>query len=259
MKQFIQSRNGKKISVLIEGEENTKGLAFIFHGLGGFKEQVHLQAFADVFLEKGFTVVRFDARNTFGESEGRYEEATVENYYEDLEDVINWAQLQPWYREPFALAGHSLGALCVALFAEAHPEKVIALAPISTVVSGRLRYDAETRLHPESLEAWERTGWREQLSESKPGIIKRLPWSYMEKTLTVDLLPNAGKLTMPILLIVGEKDSSTPPEHNQLFFDALPGPKEMHIIANAPHTFRDPAQLQEIKEITSAWLEKISV
>ena len=40
------------------------------HGLGGFKEQPHIRAFAEAFTVKNFTVVTFDAANTFGESEG---------------------------------------------------------------------------------------------------------------------------------------------------------------------------------------------
>ena len=58
------------------------------HGLGGFKEQKHIQTFADAFLENNFTVVLFDTTHTYGESEGKYEDATTTNYYEDLEDVI---------------------------------------------------------------------------------------------------------------------------------------------------------------------------
>ena len=41
-----------------------------------------------------------------------------------------------WYGEPFVLVGHSLGGISTALFAENYPDKVKALAPISTVVSG---------------------------------------------------------------------------------------------------------------------------
>lgn len=68
-----------------------QGLAFVMHGLGGFKEQPHLQVMAKAFLANGYTVVRFDTTNTFGESDGRYEDATTTNYYEDLEAVIAWA------------------------------------------------------------------------------------------------------------------------------------------------------------------------
>ena len=134
MKIFIENRKGQKLSVLVEINDDGKGLAFVMHGLSGFKEQKHIKMFADAFLEKGFNVIRFDAVNTIGESEGNPEDTTVTSYYEDLEDVINWAKEQEWYDEPYYLIGHSIGGISIALFAEKHSEQIKGLAPISTVI-----------------------------------------------------------------------------------------------------------------------------
>ncbi len=63
---------------------------------------------------------------------------------------------------------------------------------------------------------------------------------------------------MPVLLIVGENDKSTPDKTVKDFYNNLPeGKKELHIIKNAPHTFRDPNHLKEIKEIFIKWIKKI--
>lgn len=251
-KEFIKNRKNQKIAVIIEETENQKGLAFVMHGLSGFKEQPHIQAMAEIFRENGHTVVRFDTTNTFGESDGNYEDATTTNYYEDLEDVIKWAETQSWYQEPFCLAGHSLGGICVALFAEKYPKKVKGLAPISTAVSGKLSLEAPG--NKDSWKEWQRTGWKEEKSRSMPGVIKRLKWSHMEDRLKYNLLEKVNQLTMPILLIVGENDESTPPEHQKILYDALPGEKELHIIKNADHNFRKEAELQELKDIFSNWI-----
>ena len=257
-KEFIKNRKGQKIAVLVERQESQKGLAFVMHGLGGFKEQPHIQVFAEAFLNNGYTVVRFDTTNTFGESEGNYEDATTTNYYEDLEDVIEWAKSQSWYEEPFCLSGHSLGGICTALYAEKYPEKIKGLAPISTVISGKL--STETPAHQQVAEEWERTGWREQPSGSIPGLVKRLKWTHVEDRLKYDLLPNASKLAMPVLLIVGEKDINTPPEHHRLLYEKLPGKKEIHIIKGVNHDFRsngelNEAALKEVKEIFDKWIK----
>jgi len=122
-KLFIKNRKRQNVSVIVEQITNQEGLAFVMHGLGGFKEQNHIATFANAFRDRGFTVVRFDTTNTLGESDGKYEDATITNYYEDLEDVLGWARKQKWYQEPFALSGHSLGGICTALFAERFPEK----------------------------------------------------------------------------------------------------------------------------------------
>lgn len=250
----IKNRKDQNIVVLIEEAQSPKGLAFVMHGLSGNKDQPHIATFADAFKEKGVTVVRFDTTNTFGESDGKYEDATITNYYEDLEDVIVWTKTQPWYIEPFCLVGHSLGGVCTILYTEKHPEEVKGLAPISTVVSGKL--SAETR-GPEEMKQWQETGWEEEKSSRAPGGVKRLPWSHMVDRLNYDVLREVDKLTMPVLLIVGSEDDSTPPEHQQLLYEKLPGKKEIHIIKNSTHTFVEKDDLDEIKQIFLDWINTL--
>lgn len=254
-KFFITNRKGQKISVLLEVHPQQRGLAFVMHGLGGFKEQPHLVAVSTVFAEAGYTVVRFDTTNTSGESDGAYEDATVTNYYQDLEDVLAWAATQQWYQEPFVLFGHSVGAMCVALYAQNHLEKIKALVPCATVISGTL--SMQTKKFLETEKEWRATGWRITQSESKPGLVKRLRWSHMEDRLRYDLLLSVHKLTMPTLMIVGETDDATPPEHQKIFFNALPGPKELHIIPDAPHTFHDESHLAQLAHIVRFWIQKL--
>lgn len=252
-KLFIKNRKAEKICVLVEEAEPSLGLAVIMPGLGGHKEQKHLEVLAKNLLEHNFTVLRFDPTNSLGESEGDVSDATVTNYYEDLEDVIAWAGVQGWYREPFVLVGHSLGGISVALYAEKYPKKVKGLAPIATVISGKL--SAETERHKRDEETWRKTGWL--VKKDRAGnMLGKIKWSHMEDRLKYDLLPEVDKLTMPVLLMVGENDQSTPPEHQQILFNKLPGPKEMHIIKGAPHTFRDEQHLEEMRSVFENWLEK---
>lgn len=246
----IRNRKNRRVVVLVEQPPESRGLAFVVHGLGGFKEQPHIVAVAETLRENGYTAVRFDATNTFGESDGRYEDATTTNYLEDLEDVVAWAATQPWYREPFVMAGHSLGGLCICLFAQKHAEKASALIPLSPVVSGALSVKAD----PGEAVAWQRTGWRVSESRSKPGVMKRLPWSHMEDRLRYDLLPEARRLTMPVLLIVASGDDTTPAAHVRILYDALPGPKRLHIVEGEDHTFRKPQELNEIRAVITQWL-----
>lgn len=249
----IANRKGQRLAVCIEIPEVQRGLAFVQHGLGGFKEQKHIRVFVEAFLHAGFAVVSFDTTNSIGESDGDMSQVTVKGSYEDLEAVIAWAAKQQWYREPFALAGHSLGGMCASLYAEQHPEKISALAPISTLVSGRLMFE---RPHFKKIQkAWEETKWYITESASKPGIMKKIPWSFNVGAKDFDIVPHADRLTMPILMIVGELDPSTPVSHQQILYDALPvGKKELHIIPGAAHTFRDPAHLQQVRIIFDSWL-----
>lgn len=255
-KLFIKNRKGQKIAVVVEQPENPKGLAFVMHGHGGFKEQPQVVTIAEAFKENLYTTIRFDAADTIGESEGNYENSTVTSYHEDLEDVIAWSKSQNWYQEPFVLAGSSLGAMCVALYAENYPAKVKALAPKATVVSGEI---SQRNYSPEQMSEWDRTGWRIDESVSKPGLIKKLNWhNYKQDQLKYNLLDRADKLTMPMLFLVGEKDTSCPPDTQKLLFDVVTGQKEFHLVKGAPHTFRAPEHLVELKAIFDQWIKKIT-
>jgi len=181
------------------------------------------------------------------------------NYYQDLEDVISWSENQTWFKKPLILSGHSLGAFSILFYAENYPSKVFALAPISPVVSGKMSVESHKIYEPEEFKKWEETGWLIKESTSKPGVIKRLPWSHITDRLKYDLLEKTENLKMPTLLIVGANDTSTPSDHVQVLYKKLPTKnKELHIIKNAPHTFRDQKHLDEILKIFIRWIDNLN-
>lgn len=250
-KLFIQNRKQEKIAVIVEIPEKVSGLAFVMHGLSGFKEQTHIEIIAKAFLNHGYVTVRFDTTNSLGESGGAYENATTTNYYEDLEDVIDWAKTQPWFQSPFALAGHSLGGTCTALYSQHHPEEVKLLAPIALVVSGPKSMELYGE---EELKNWRETGWHISESRSKPGVVRRLAWSHVADRLKYDLNHETRVLTMPMLLIVGENDGLR--SQSEEFYTALLCPKELHVIADAEHTFRSTEELAELSRLFNDWIDR---
>lgn len=253
-KLFIQNRKGQKIAVVVETPVQASGLAFVMHGLSGFKEQPHIEIIAKSFFYHGFVTVRFDTTNSLGESDGAYENATTTNYYEDLEDVIAWSKTHSWFRFPFALAGHSLGGTCTALYSQRHPDEVSLLAPIALVVSGSKSMEL---YGDEELKHWKETGWHITESRSKPGVTRRLAWSHVADRMKYDLLPDAHKLTMPVILIVGENDTLR--TQSKLLLESLPGPKELHVIAGAEHTFRSTEELAELSRVFNEWLDRFVI
>jgi|GEM_PF-7017090 len=52
MRQVIKNRKGLDLVVLIKKQKKAKGTAVVTHGLGGFKEQLHIQTFAQAFEKK---------------------------------------------------------------------------------------------------------------------------------------------------------------------------------------------------------------
>jgi pimeloyl-ACP methyl ester carboxylesterase len=253
VRKFIQNRKGQKIVVLLEQVEDARGLVFVVHGLGGSKEQPVIEVCAKVFSDFGYDVLRFDMINSFGESDGKYEDATTTGYYEDLEDVIVWSKKQEWFQCPFFLVGHSLGGMVIGLYAEKFPDQIKALIPISTVVSGSLSVEND----PDLMREWKETGWLVSERKSQPGTYKKLPWSHMEDRKKYNLLDGAENLKMPVLLIVGEKDYKTPVGHHKILYEALPGSKELKIIKGADHVFSQKSYLDEIDCVLADWEKRL--
>ncbi|HAE36691.1 MAG: hypothetical protein UR85_C0008G0030 [Candidatus Nomurabacteria bacterium GW2011_GWF2_35_66] len=260
MQKFeIKNRKGLKIVGELLIPENSVGLSFVMHGLSGYKEELHIKLLADTLFENNYIVVNFDATNSRGESEGKYEDATFQKHYDDLVDVINWSKNQDWYVEPFILAGQSMGGFAVTKYAEEFPGEVKGLFPYAAAFSGKDSFETYSKLKPKELKDWKETGWIYRTSKSRTDFELRLPWSHMEERLKHDLKPMAHKITMPVLFVVGEDDISCPPSDQKKFYDLLPKDtiKEFHIVKGAGHVFRESQHLNELKEIFNNWLKNL--
>lgn len=241
----------KNISILKEIVDDQEGLALIMHGHGAIKEQAQLEAIANTFLDNNYSVIRFDCVHSTGKSKGgKYEDATTSNYLEDLIDVIEWAKTQKFYQLP-VIVGHSLGGMCVTLYAKENSVKALGL--LSPVISGELSL---SKRPIDELLKWKQDKVLIRESTTTNGVTRRIKWMYAEDLLTKSLLTGAEKLDIPILLIVGEKDTLIPPTHATLFYWKLACPKEFHIISDAGHDFHGET-LDKVKYLFDNWIKKL--
>jgi pimeloyl-ACP methyl ester carboxylesterase len=265
MEKFeIKNRHGLKLVILVDTPKKPKNLVFIAHGQGGFMSQKHIQAFTEAFLENNFRVVRFDATHSIGESEGDIKDVTYTGYIEDLEDVINWTKMQIWFQQPFALCGHSMGGTSTAWYAEHHANEILCLAPISAVINFEIYNDYKKVHDPGFMEEWERKGYFESPSRSKPGFIKKVGWSVADDLKKYDLLKDANKLTMPVLLMAGDQDTDTPYYQQETLYKKIPSKnKKLVKVKNAQHSFRSEQdgerKWQEVENIISDWLSALNL
>ena len=253
----LQNRHGKTIYGDVHNPRNSNGLAFVQHGFSGHRQQQHMIEIVRSFTDAGYITVFFDGTNSFGESEGELFDCTPTTHKEDLEDVIRWASGQDFYTEPFILAGHSLGGLSSVLYTQKHPEKVKALAPLASVVAGRLQVEKNKREDLDGFEAWEKRGFKEKENRLKPGTFGRISWNYVVDGLKYDVCPRAPEMKMPILLVVGEDDTSTHPSNQQALYDLWGGPKEIHIIDGVAHTPKLEDDIARYVAPLKAWLRNI--
>ncbi|PID99032.1 hypothetical protein CSA80_02860 [Candidatus Saccharibacteria bacterium] len=254
------NRKGQKIiGLLAKPKRKVKGTAVVQHGWSGQKEQAHIIAMQEVFLENGWQTFNFDATNSFNESDGDFPDARLGLHYEDMEDVCQWVRRQDWFVPGLAVSGHSMGGYAAARYGEDHPEEVQSVAAIAPVVSGNLFTEAIERDQPGLLAKWKTDGIWVLESSSRRDIVKRAPYAVYEELQRHDLLPNAARLTMPVFLFVGSDDASCPPDHVRQLFDAIPHRnKVFEILKGAPHTYTTEHDLRCLKNSLSKWLYTIT-
>jgi alpha-beta hydrolase superfamily lysophospholipase len=251
-KLFIKNRKGLKMVVIVDEAENKKGLVFLMHGFLSFKEHLLLRETAKIFKNNNFTTVLFDATNSLGESEGKMEEGTTTGYFEDLEDVIDWAQKQKWYDDKFFLVGHSMGSYCIAKYA-AQNKNVKSLILFSPKVLGEIfEKTDEMKI---MIEEWKEKGFIEWESHSSPGVIKRKGYKYFEDGINHNLLKIAENIKCPVLIISGEEDEVIPIEQQKMLFDKITSKKEIYIFKNGDHNLIGKENSEELYNIINNWIK----
>ena len=253
----IPNRHGLNIAILVEIPENPKGLIFIVHGFMSIKEAPHIAALGLTSLQQDLIVVRFDATHSFGQSDGS-NQGTITTYTHDLEDVIQWAQAQDWYQEPFILAGHSLGGIAILEASRKYPSRTKALALLATVISGEMDNKGYMALDPKGYAEWKESGFKDWPSRQNPDISIQVPFSHMENRNAYNALRYAPDISVPVFMIIGDEDIYFSPANQQELYDVLgSAEKEFHIIPNAPHSFIVEEHLQQLRALFSNWLKKL--
>lgn len=142
-----------------------------------------------------------------------------------------------------------MGAICAGLYAQNNPQKINNLILISTVVNRSLSQDLYSI---EELNNWKKTGRNTEFPSKLPPL-KR---SFIEDRMRHDLLAKIDQLSMPTLLIVGDRDKRTPLSHHAILIAHLKCEKSLHVIPNGWHSLSDPAHLQQVQNILKTQIDQ---
>ena len=236
---FITTQQNEKIHVLVKKPQTpAKGVLFLMHGLGSASTEKIIQATQKAYADNGWTSVAFDCRHAFGKSSGSLEKARLSTYFEDLNTVIDWAQKQDFFIEPFGLAGHSLGGAAVLKYAEHHSQRVNHLVLIAPVLSGKLWEEACLLNIPDFYREWQKNGsffYQDPLYPDWKGSIS---YDVLKDTFSYDAFSFTDRLKMPVSIFVGQNDAVSLVSANQQFYDRLHGFKMIRLFKEADHTLR---------------------
>lgn len=247
---IIKNRKGFKMSIRINVNDKNTKLVFLEHGLSSRKEYPHMQVLEDVFSEYGYNVINMDATNSINESESSDEGITTTGHYEDLVDVIEWTKTQDFYKEPFALAGQSLGAISVVRYAGQYPNKVDLLIPCAFPYYNYI----EDELNDFAKEVI-KNGFCDKVSKST-GKVLRLKTAYVEDIKKLDLTEQIQKITANTYVVVGSKDNQKHLKNSRSLFQMLNCKKEFYLLEDIPH---DLANTPHDKELFTKTLKDILI
>lgn len=179
-------------------------LVIICHGFTANCNRPLLTDIADDLQAEGIASLRFDF-NGHGKSEGEFQNMTVLNEIEDLEDVIRWAQTQPWV-ESISLLGHSQGGVVVSMTAGELGDSVISnvvlMAPAAVLRDDAIRGNTQGAIY----DPWNFKGDYVEL----PGRGLKLGRNYIESALNLPIYETAWRYTGPVLVIQGTHDRVVP-------------------------------------------------
>jgi uncharacterized protein len=181
---------------------------------------------ASALADRGFLVLRYDKRGV-GQSGGRSESATLNDYADDLRAAIRYLHdRKDVDRKRIAVAGHSEGAW-VALLAARREKKIAALALLAgpgmkgaEFVLEQQRYlldrakaadkDAKIALQKKLLTAVASgQGW----GGIDPPVRRQVDTPWFKSFIEFDPAAIVGKVRQPILVAQGELDRQVPPHH----------------------------------------------
>lgn len=179
-------------------------------------------------VEAGFTVVRYDKRGV-GQSGGRAESATLNDYAEDARAVVRWLERRKDVdRNRIAVVGHSEGAAVAMILAtrEDRVKAVVLIAGTGTTGAELVLEQQRHQLDVMKVDASERaakialqeqiqaavlkgTGW-----EGVPDGVRKVadtPW--FQSMLSFDPARVMKDVDQPVLIVQGELDVQVPPHH----------------------------------------------
>ncbi len=214
------------------------------HGMMSAKEGTKQRAFAKVFEESGFSVLRFDF-SFCGESEGSFEEITFAQEVDDLRAAVDWVRGKGG--DPVGLLGSSMGGAVALLYASGDPSihAVVTLAAVG--VPGRIA-DRMEDLKRKTQE-WKDEGYRLG-AEGEPGE------AFYEDARRQDVLAAAGRVSAPLLVMHGEEDEVVPVEDAHAIHANAKGPKELKLLPGGDHRITRPGDLEEVLNTARDWFKK---
>ena len=225
---------------------------------------------AGALADAGFLVLRYDKRGV-GQSGGRSESATVQDFADDVRAAVRYlADRQDTNDKAISVVGHSEGAWA-ALAAAASEKKIARLVLMAGPGSTGAQLVLEQQRHllersgMSEAERAERIALQEKIQKAvlsgrgwdgiPPELRKQAETLWFASFLAFDPAPVMRRVDQPILVVQGERDTQVPAHHGETLASLARGRKtkagvQLVTIPGVNHLFV-PAKTGEMDEYPS--------
>ena len=253
---WIKNAQNENIYVKVDGLNNISHhkLAILQHGLASNMQHQAIQMAKQAFLDHNYVVIMFDSRYSLGNSGNNVEKVSLTTFEEDLQTVINWAKTQPFYSQPFALAGHSLGGASVLQYSAKKPSDVAVLLPITPVISGDLWEENCMANLTEFCRQWKQKGTYKYTDENnhKTAVIS---YDVVTDSKNFNAYQLAPYITAQTLLIAAENDIIINPNDINELSQLFPVQTRVNVISDSGHNFEKWQNQYELYSAMTTFLK----
>jgi uncharacterized protein len=240
-------RHGHNIAAILSALDGpTTPLAVLCHGFLSGKSSTTNKTLTRLLNERGLATFRFDFFGQ-GESDGPFEELTTTLAVHQVHAALDLVTSRGYDR--IGLVGSSFGGLAAILTA-AQRRDIACLALKCPVVD----FAEELRLTfgLEELAQWEATDTIPNIMGGTTRV--RLRYDFYEDSLGQIAYGPAERITVPTLIVQGEKDECVPLHQSRRLCDALGGPKKLVLLPEADHQFTRREDFHQMTTSISDWL-----
>ncbi len=243
---FMDPSGHRVASALTSPDGDTDKIAVLCHGFLSSKDSSTNKTLTRLLSERGIATFRFDFFG-HGESDGPFEQITNRLAVEQAQAAIDLVR-QKGYRR-IGLMGSSFGGL-VATLAAASRTDLACLALKCPVVD----FAEELRLEfgEAEMAKWESTDTVPNIMGGLDRIALR--YAFYEDCLQRIAYEPARSITVPTLIVQGDRDEHIPLHQSQRLYEALQVKKRMEILSGADHQFTKDDDFKRMTTLIADWL-----
>jgi len=243
---FTDPRGHHVSAILTVPGRSTNRIVILCHGFLSGKNSSTNKTLTRMLTERGIATFRFDFFG-HGDSDGPFEEITTTLAIHQTEAALDLVIARGYGQ--IGLVGSSFGGL-VGILTAAQRSDIACLALKCPVVD--FAEELRLTLGSEELPRW-------QAMNTIPNIMggpDRIPlrYDFYEDCLRQIAYGPAERITIPTLIVQGERDECVPLHQSRRLHDALGGQKRLVLLPNADHQFTRGEDFHEMTTLISDWL-----